>query len=60
MIMDAKKWYKSKIIWVNGLALVASVLQLKYGLVMSPELQGVLLTAINIVLRAVTKEEIVW
>lgn len=58
--MDAKKWYKSKIIWVNGLALVASVLQLKYGLVMSPELQGVLLTAINIVLRAVTKEEIVW
>lgn len=55
-----KKWYVSKTVWVNGLALVASLLQAKYGLVMSPELQGVALTVINLILRAYTKEEITW
>lgn len=58
--MESKKWYKSKIIWVNGIALVASLAQVWTGLILSPELQGVLLTAINLILRAYTKEEIVW
>lgn len=55
-----KKWYASKTVWLNLIALIASLAQIKYGLVMSPELQGVILTVCNVILRAVTKEEIVW
>lgn len=58
--MNKKPWYTSKTLWVNFLALIASFLQLKYGIVFEPALQGVALTLINILLRVVTKEEIAW
>lgn len=57
---ESKKWYQSKMIWLNLIALVASLLQAKWGLVMSPEMQGVMLTVLNLILRSVTKEEITW
>lgn len=59
-IEDEKKWYVSKTVWVNGLALVATVLQGKYGFVVSPEIQGIALTVVNLVLRKITKEKVAW
>jgi hypothetical protein len=58
--MEGKPFYTSKMIWLNLIALVASLIQARYGLVMSPEEQGVILTVLNLILRSVTKEEIVW
>jgi len=55
-----KKWYASKTFWVNALALAATIAQGSYGFVLSPELQGILLTGVNLFLRYVTKEEITW
>lgn len=53
-----KKIYKSKTFWVNLIALVALLLQLEYGLVVSAELQLTVLGLVNVVLRLVTKEQI--
>jgi len=58
--MEAKKWFHSKTIWLNSIALIAALLQAKYGLVIDGATQGLLLTALNLILRAITKEEIVW
>jgi hypothetical protein len=56
--MSCKKWYLSKVLWLNGIALIASLLQAKYGLVIDPALQGVILTVANIILRAFTNQGI--
>lgn len=55
-----KKWYVSKTLWVNLIATVVIVVQSYTGFVVDPVLQGYALTAINLILRFVTKEEIVW
>jgi hypothetical protein len=55
-----KRWYYSKTIWVNGIALIATLCQAKWGFIVSPELQGIILTIINVVLRSITKEQIEW
>ena len=60
MAEDAKKWFKSKTIWLNLIALGASLLQAKYGLVIDGATQGVILVMLNMILRTITKEEIVW
>jgi len=53
-----KVWWRSKTLWVNFLALVATLLQAKFGFVLDPGLQGVILTSLNLIFRAVTKEPI--
>jgi hypothetical protein len=58
--MENKIWYASKILWVNLIALIGMVLQGKFGYVLSPEIQVVILALINMILRAITKQEIVW
>lgn len=55
-----KKWYKSKTLWVNIVTLIAVVIQTYTGFVLSPEAQLAVLTVINILLRLITKEPIVW
>ena len=55
-----KKWYASKTIWVNFLALVASVASSAFGYTLSPEIQVTILGVLNFILRFITKEEIVW
>jgi len=55
-----KLWYTSKTFWVNILAIIAIVAQGIWGWVFSLELQTAILLLINIILRAITKEEIVW
>jgi hypothetical protein len=48
------KWYQSRMLWVNGIALLATLVQARYGYVIDPALQGILLTIANILLRSIT------
>lgn len=54
-----KKWYLSKTMWVNAIAVVALGIQNAFGWEISPEIQAYALAGINIILRIVTKEELV-
>ena len=56
-----KKWYLSKIVWVNAIALVGVAIQAATDkVILTPELQITVLSVVNLVLRSVTKENIVW
>jgi len=55
-----KKFWKSKTLWVNVLAIAGLIIESYTGHVLTPELQGMILGGINIILRLVTKEVIVW
>ncbi len=55
-----KKWYASKTIWANVVAVVTSVVAARFGYVISAEVQAGLLAGMNVLLRKVTKSEIVW
>ena len=55
-----KNWYNSKTLWINLIALVAFIAQKIWGFVIDPILQADVLIVINIILRVITKEEIVW
>ena len=57
---NGKAFYLSKTFWVNLIALIAIVLQSKFGYVSSPENQMAILGVINVILRIVTKKPIVW
>jgi hypothetical protein len=51
-----KKWYESKTLWINFIALIAIVLQGITGKeILSTETQGIVLTVVNMVMRLVTK-----
>uniref|UniRef100_A0A6M3LXD4 Holin n=1 Tax=viral metagenome TaxID=1070528 RepID=A0A6M3LXD4_9ZZZZ len=57
----AKKFYTSKTLWVNLIALVAIILQLATGKeAFNLEAQASLLAVINLVLRLVTKKPVGW
>jgi len=55
-----KKWYKSKTLWVNAVALVSLLTSEKLGVPLSQEDQLAIRATINIVLRLITKEPIRW
>jgi uncharacterized membrane protein len=56
-----KKIWFSKTFWVNLVALVAMIIQGVTGKeILGLEMQAGILGFINIILRLVTKEEIVW
>ena len=50
-----KKWYKSKTLWTNIIAILVV-----FGLELSGEEMTAVLAVINLILRAVTKEELAW
>ena len=54
--MNTKRWYTSKTLWVNLLAIVALVAQAEFGYILDAEAQAVMLAVINLVLRIVTKK----
>jgi hypothetical protein len=59
--MTTKKWYLSKTIWVNVIALIASILQsYATNITISATDQVFLLTVLNVLLRAITHEQIEW
>jgi hypothetical protein len=53
-----KPWYLSRTLWVNACAALAFFVQAQFGYVVPVEWQGIALTAINIILRAITKHEL--
>lgn len=55
-----KTWYTSKMLWVNAIAIVAIIAQGQFGFLIDPVAQVAILGVINIVLRAITGEDIVW
>jgi uncharacterized membrane protein len=52
--MEKKKWYASKTLWVNFIALVALLLQSQIGFELTSEETAAILTIINLILRAIT------
>jgi hypothetical protein len=55
-----KKWYLSKTLWANALALVGAVILGVSGKdFLTPELQVSVLAGINVVLRLMTKSELI-
>jgi hypothetical protein len=55
-----KKWYVSKTFWANILAALVLVAQIKWGFIVSPELQAIAMSFINLGLRKISTEPIVW
>jgi hypothetical protein len=58
----SKKWYTSKTVWVNLIALVGAVL-VATGTIDAPistEIAALILGGINFILRLITKEPIEW
>jgi len=59
--MESKSIFVSKTFWVNIIALVAMVVQgLTGNEVINIEVQAAILSAINIVLRFITKQPVEW
>ena len=58
--MTGKKWYLSKTFWANVIAGVAVGAQMKFGFVLTPEIQMLVLAGLNVALRKITKEPVVW
>ena len=58
--METKAFWQSKTLWLNLLAAAAGVVQTYTGFVVSLEVQGAILIILNVILRFVTKSEIVW
>lgn len=56
--MEGKKWYASKTVWVNLIAIVALFAQTQFGFVLDADEQIGILAVINIVLRLFTKEQV--
>ena len=50
-----KKWYKSKTVWTNVIAIVIAL-----GVDLREQEVIAILALINLVLRIVTKEELTW
>ena len=51
---------ESKTFWTAIISLIAVIVQQKYGYVISPVYETYILIAINVILRAITKDTIVW
>jgi maltodextrin utilization protein YvdJ len=60
-VIVSKKWYLSKTIYINAIMLTGAVAQQISGKdIITPELQVVILSVINLILRSITKENITW
>jgi len=55
-----KPWFYSKTIWANLLVFIALILQSMFGFLLGASEQIAILTVVNIILRAVTKDAINW
>ena len=58
--ITGKKWYQSKTFWTNLVMAGAVALQTKYGFMIGPEMQSLIIIGVNMVLRKVTKDPVVW
>lgn len=55
-----KTWYTSKMMWINAIAVIAIIAQGQFGFIIEPVSQVAILGVINIVLRAITGEDLSW
>lgn len=55
---NTKKWYTSKTVWINIVALAGLIVQTQTGFILTPEIQAMALTLVNLAVRAVTKQEL--
>lgn len=55
-----KKFWTSKTFWANLLAIGGLIAQDHFGFALSAETQVSILAAVNMALRLITKDEIVW
>ena len=53
---NGKRWFSSRTIWINIIALVALLLQSQIGFELNAEETASILVVINLIMRAVTKE----
>ena len=63
VVVDAvsgKKFYQSKTFWANIVAAAAFAAQSKFGFVVGPEFQAIGLSVLNLALRKLTNEPIIW
>lgn len=59
-VVAGKKFWESRTFWVNIIAAAAFALQSRYGFLVGPELQAMALAGVNLVLRKITDQPIVW
>ena len=50
------KWYRSKTVWTNIIAIGALIAQSSFGFAVTPEESIALLGTVNLIVRAYTKE----
>jgi len=55
-----KQYLKSKTLWANIIAVIAVVAAGEFGFALDGNMQVSLLAVMNILLRAITHEELVW
>lgn len=55
-----KDWWKSKTLWINLIAVGSIIVRAEFGLILTPEAEIIILAVINMILRKITKEKIVW
>jgi hypothetical protein len=53
-----KTFYLSRTLWINAIAVAALIVQSKFGFIISAEEQIAVLAIINLIIRALTKEEL--
>jgi hypothetical protein len=58
--MNMKSWYLSKTLWLNAIAVLAMLLQTKFGFVIDPESQAGILAVVNLILRVITHQPLEW
>ena len=58
--MVGKKWYESKTFWTNVVAGLGVGAQIKFGFIFPAEYQVLSLSFINLVLRKITKDSVIW
>ena len=59
--MINKRWFLSKTVWVNVIALIGVMLQAIYNKEVIPvELQATIISVINLFLRSITKTDLKW
>ena len=65
--MESKKLWESKTFWVNVVAMIAMIVNATMltaegtpAVDLNPAVQGSILGVINLVLRLITKSEVVW
>jgi len=55
-----KNYITSKTMWVNFVAIIAIIAQGQFGFLIDPAAQAAMIVMINMVLRAVTGDELAW